>query len=109
VVGTGDAAHNFGPPRADKPSHTKDLAARDGEVDVGEDILAAEAADRQHDVLGVRLRGVVLELEIAADHRADQLLLRHVAGLPNLDQLPSRRQTICEQTSRTSSDGARYR
>ena len=88
AVHTGDGAHHLGPPGADKAGDAEDLAAGDGEVDAGEGALAAQAADLEDHVLQVRFRGVVLEGEIAPDHRRHHLRLRDVAAVPGLHQVP---------------------
>jgi len=80
-----DGPRDLAPARADQPRERDDLAAADVERHVDEHALAGEALDLEDHVADVLLLRDVLR-ELAADHRADEVVRREPGQLAREDE-----------------------
>ena len=82
TVSTCDRADDFSASSADKTGDPEDLALGHREVDVLEHSTATKIPDLDHRLVTGRLRFLMRVNDIAADHRLDELIGLHIAGVP---------------------------
>ena len=93
-----DGPGHLAAPRADQPGQRDDLAAADREGDVVQHALTAEVLDLQHDLAGRRGRLGEQHVEVAADHRPDDLVDGEIldGGRPDEAAVPHDRDALAD-------------